>query len=110
MRMTMSPLRNDRLLLVHDFVHEERSGESNVSWLFAPDARARKCSICCAVEFGDLWMDPFDATNPHPHFVTYGMCPECRRMVASKLAGSIRKPPFETKVVHFPAVGGARGR
>jgi hypothetical protein len=77
MRMNATALGGGRLLILHDFLREERIGDGAVRWLFAPDAQARKCSICCAVEFGQVWIDPFETPDPHPAHVRYTICPEC---------------------------------
>jgi hypothetical protein len=100
MRMTVSPLRSDRLLMVHDFLHEEHIGSGGVTWLFAPGAKARKCSLCCSVEFGEIWLDPFETDLPHPHFVTYAMCPDCHEKVSGTLSGA-QRGRVETKIIRF---------
>lgn len=85
MRMTVTPLPRDRLLMVHDFLAEERIGSDGVRWLYAHDATSRKCSLCCSVEFGRVWIDPFELDEPHPQFVTYAICPHCERRAAGAL-------------------------
>ncbi|MFN0113127.1 MAG: hypothetical protein ACKVPY_00465 [Paracoccaceae bacterium] len=109
MRLTVSPLRHNRLLMVHDFLHEEKAGDPGPVWLFAPDAKVRKCSVCCSVEFGEVWMDPYLSKHPRPQFVTYTMCPKCRKHAADSLSVASTPMRLETKVVRFSRrAGGAK--
>lgn len=109
MRMTIAPLRHGRVLMCHDFLHAERAG-AEVATLFAPGARARKCSVCCAVEFGDVWLDPFEAGRGHPHHVSYTMCPDCRGRLGVELARMAERTvhPAAGRVLRF-ASGRAAG-
>ena len=86
MRMTVSALRGDRFLMVHDFLHEEDVGRALVSWAVVPNAVNQKCSVCCSVLYGEVWLDPFLARNPHPNMVRPSLCPECRTRTASQIA------------------------
>ncbi|MFM2356699.1 MAG: hypothetical protein RLZZ528_2435 [Pseudomonadota bacterium] len=103
MRMTVSPLRGDRLLMLHDFLHEERVGKTLLPWIVAQDGVAPKCSVCCAVQYGEVWLDPFLARNPHPARVQAGLCPSCRALTAGRIAEMERRTELQKdNVIRLP--------
>jgi hypothetical protein len=89
MRMTVVSLRAGRVLMLHDFLAEDKVGTTQVSPLFADRADVVKCPLCCSVLYGQIWMDPFLPDEPHSHHVHYEMCPDCRGTAGGLLKSSV---------------------
>lgn len=101
-RMTVQPLKDARALIVHDLRDAELLSVPMQSWRFDPHAESRKCSMCCAVEMGDDWVDPIHLTTPHPPTVSFILCPHCRDRVDGAIraaqSGAVAPVPFETDI------------
>lgn len=94
-RMTIQPMRDDRVLLVHD-LRDARTFDAPLRpWKYRKDADHQKCSFCCAVHTApDGWTPPEDLTEPHPESVSYTMCPACSDRVEEAVSSllSDREP------------------
>ena len=76
-QLTIQPMKENRVLLVHD-LRDARSFERPLTaWTYDPDATEVKCSFCCAVQHGSDWIAPEDLETPHPAVVRYRLCPAC---------------------------------
>lgn len=76
-QLTVKPMKDDRLLMVHDLRDVQQFAQPHGHWHYRHDAEARKCSFCNAVklERGD-WTAP-EALTDHPSAVNYVICPTC---------------------------------
>lgn len=81
LRMTVTPLRDQRLLLTHDLLDARSLPPTGPVPRYVAGAAACKCSFCNAVREGAKWIDPFDSLTPHPAEVDYAVCPTCRSSI-----------------------------
>lgn len=97
-QLTIQPMRDDRVLLVHDLRDARTFDQPLTHWKHRSNANHSKCSFCCSVQTApDQWTPPEDLTEPHPDFVAYTMCPACSERVedaiGSLLTNSTPKNP-----------------
>ncbi|MCB6177101.1 hypothetical protein LHP98_03025 [Rhodobacter sp. Har01] len=81
MRMTITAMRADRLLVTHDLLDARSFPPIGPGWTWLPGAFDCKCSFCCGLRRADGWVDPFTTGKRHPELVDYGVCPACRAMI-----------------------------
>ena len=81
MRMTVTPMRADRLMVTHDLRDAQNLPKLGQGWHWQPGARDCKCSFCCALRRGKAWVDPFATGEPHPEAVDFDICPDCRATI-----------------------------
>lgn len=81
LRMTVTPMRADRLLVTHDLLDAQSFPAIGPGWRFQPGAYDCKCSFCCALRRTDGWVDPFTTGNRHPEVVDYAICPDCHAII-----------------------------
>ena len=84
-QLTIQPMKENRVLLVHD-LRDARSFERPLTgWTFDPDAPDVKCSFCCALQNDGGWIAPEDLDRPHPDTVRYTLCPACNQGIANEI-------------------------
>lgn len=85
-QLTIQPMKDNRVLLVHD-LRDARSFERPLdAWAFDPAAADEKCSFCCALHRHGDWVAPEDLDGPHPAKVRYTLCPSCDEGIAQEIA------------------------
>jgi len=85
-QLTIQPMKENRVLLVHD-LRDARSFERPLTaWTFDPAAAEVKCSFCCALHSGGDWIAPENLDTPHPAAVRYTLCPPCEQGIAQEIA------------------------
>lgn len=106
-QLTIQPMKENRVLLVHD-LRDARSFERPLAaWSFDPEAEQEKCSFCCAVHHQGGWVAPEDLDGPHPEKVRYTLCPHCDDGIAQEIA-RLRTPAAEDRASR--KADGAGGR
>jgi hypothetical protein len=86
MRMTITPLRDDRLMVTHDLLDAQTLPSIGRGWSYLPGAFDCKCSLCGALRRRNVWADPFCTGQRHPELVDYDICPGCREMIGRERA------------------------
>lgn len=77
-QMTIQPMKDDRVLIVHDLRDARTLDRPLHPWRSDPKAKACKCSFCCAVDTGTgHWLAPERLVVEHPEHVRYTLCPTC---------------------------------
>jgi Pyruvate/2-oxoacid:ferredoxin oxidoreductase delta subunit len=76
-RLTIQPLKDDRVVMVHDLRDAIKLENPMQVWMFDPNARREKCSMCGAVHMAPGWIDPLESQVPHPDRVRYTLCDGC---------------------------------
>jgi hypothetical protein len=80
--LTIQPMKETRVLMVHDLQDAVSFPEPLRPWQVSPEATARKCSFCGAVkQSGDIWRAVVAMPFPHPEKVAYTVCPDCMERV-----------------------------
>lgn len=90
MRMTVTPMRHDRLMVTHDLRDARSFPSIGPGWRWQPGAWDCKCSFCGSLRRISGWVDPFETGQRHPEVVEFAVCPACRSMVERERA-RIRK-------------------
>ena len=85
MRMTVTPMRHDRLMVTHDLRDARSLPAVGPGWRWEKGAWDCKCSFCGFLRRTDGWVDPFETGLRHPEVVDYGVCPTCRQVIAKEL-------------------------
>ena len=86
-QLTIQPMRDDRVLLVHDLRDAQTFPQPLLPWRFSTESRHQKCSFCCSVKATDgVWTPPEDLEEPHPEVVTYTICGGCGARVEEAIA------------------------
>jgi len=89
-QMTIQPMRDDRVLLVHDLRDARTFHQPLTHWKYRKDAHHLKCSFCCSVGTGSgEWTLPENLTGPHPEEVAYTMCPSCSGRVDEAISSLV---------------------
>jgi hypothetical protein len=94
-QMTIQPMKEQRVLVVHDLRDARTFEVPHPPWRHTPMAEAGKCSFCCAVRWPDgTWQDAVALRAPHPETVAYAICPACAARVdeATSALRAKRKP------------------
>ena len=82
-QLTIQPMKDNRVLMVHDLRDAHRFDAPLPAWHSDPDATAQKCSFCGAVRpdggatAGHGWDFAEDLGADHPVAVAYVICPAC---------------------------------
>ena len=87
-RMTIQPLKEDRALLVHDLRDAEMLPIPHTRWTYSEKARARKCSMCCAVNINGTWEEPVSLGVPHPREVLFALCSDCQTRINDAISAT----------------------
>lgn len=114
-RLTIQPMKNNRVLMVHDLRDARTFEEPLPAWHASPEATAQKCSFCGAVRQGGGaaeghgggaagghgWDFAEDLGARHPTAVAYVVCPACIAQIDEVVTGlRARRQPRN------PAAGG----
>jgi len=100
--MTIQPMKDDRVLFVHDLRDVQTFTNAVVHWRFRAGAEDLKCSFCCSVRMtGADWTPPEDLTDAHPEWVEFTLCPQCNARIAEAI-DALRQG-------RKPALGGTGG-
>lgn len=106
-QLTIQPMKNDRVLMVHDLRDARRFDVPLPAWHADPAAKAQKCSFCGAVrpdggaKAGHGWDFAEDLGADHPVAVAYVVCPACTAQIDEVVASlNARRQP------RSPATGG----
>lgn len=97
--MTIQPMKDHRVLFVHDLRDVQSFPVSFAPWKHKAGAEALKCSFCCSVSLPDLdWTPPEVLTEPHPDVVDFTLCPACEARITEAVAAlrDGRKPDVST--------------
>lgn len=81
--LTIQPMRDNRVLLVHD-LRDARSFDMPIGlWTYVPDAPDCKCSFCCSVSLDGMPYVPAETLGyQHPAEVRLTLCPVCVATIA----------------------------
>jgi len=89
-QLTIQPMKDNRVLMVHDLRDARTFEESLPHWRAEDAAPARKCSFCGAVHLPDLgWNFAEDLGARHPEAVDYIVCPGCAAQI-DEVVGSLK--------------------
>jgi hypothetical protein len=99
-QLTVQPMKEGRVLMVHDLRDAEVFARPHGVFHYNPDAKAEKCSFCCSVREGQgAWVPAEDLTT-HPREVAYRICPTCQANIAESIAASRNKRKAGRPVVN----------
>ena len=108
-QMTIQPMKDNRVLLVHD-LRDARSFDAALSpWRADAVAAARKCTFCAAVHAPQAgWTQAEDLGPDHPVSVAYVVCPGCAAQIDEVVASlQQRRAPRPPATAGFgPAAAG----
>lgn len=93
-QLTVRPMKEDRVLMVHDLRDVQSFVKPFGNWHYRHDATSAKCSFCNAVRHdGGAWIPP-EALENHPTAVRYVVCESCTDKVEEAIAAARenRKP------------------
>ena len=86
-RFTIQPMKEARVLMVHDLRDACAFEEALPHWRTEASAAARKCSFCGAVQQpGRGWSFAEDLGAAHPAAVDYDVCPGCTAQIDAAVA------------------------
>lgn len=85
-QLTVQPMKEQRVLLVHDLRDARSFDRPLVPWRHDPRAPDMKCSFCCALRDATGWTAPEDLVAPHPEAVCYCLCPACEAAIEREIA------------------------
>lgn len=81
-QLTIQPMRDHRVLLVHDLRDAQTFDLPAGQWRHDDAAETQKCSFCCSVRAGEgPWVPAESLGADHPEHVCYTMCPDCEARV-----------------------------
>ncbi|MDO9640413.1 MAG: hypothetical protein Q7J44_17915 [Pseudotabrizicola sp.] len=87
-RLTIKPMKDGRVIMVHELRDAIRLDPPMGAWSFDPAAQSRKCSVCGLVHAPDgPWIDPTLPGVRHPPLVRYTVCPSCITRIELAIAG-----------------------
>lgn len=90
-QLTIQPMKEDRVLMVHDLRDARAFEEALTPWHAEASAAARKCSFCGAVHLpGRGWTFAEDLGAAHPTAVDYAVCPGCAAQI-DEVVASLRQ-------------------
>lgn len=94
--MTLTPFPDNGVRVTHDLHHHEPGA---VTVRVRPASGTRgvlRCSLCCRIDEGQGWADPFDGGRDRDLRVVHTVCPDCK-------GGTIRRPrAAEPRTIHLP--------
>lgn len=86
-QFTVQPMRDSRVLVVHDLRDAETFPEPMIQWHHDPEATDQKCSFCQAVLLGNgPWTPVMGLREPHPARVALCICPDCQGRIDEAVA------------------------
>jgi hypothetical protein len=94
-QMTIQPMKDGRVLVVHDLRDARTFDTPHAPWRHTPGASAGKCSFCCSVQTNDkVWRAAEVLGEDHPTEVAYTICPACAGHVDEAISAvrANRKP------------------
>lgn len=98
-QMTIQPMKDGRVLLVHDLRDARTFDRPLGHWKYQAQAEDLKCSFCCSVRApGGDWTPPEDLLGPHPGEVRYTVCPCCAVTVEDVVSSLLEKRDPKTSV------------
>ena len=84
--MTIQPMKDDRVLFVHDLRDVQTFANAVVHWRFRAGAEDLKCSFCCSVRMTDSdWTPPEELADAHPEWVEFTLCPHCQSRITEAI-------------------------
>jgi hypothetical protein len=86
-QLTIQPMKDDRVLMVHDLKDAWHFAPPLNSWRYDPNARDCKCSFCGSVRFSQAteWTSCDDVGERHPSLVFYEVCNNCRQTISEAI-------------------------
>lgn len=93
--MTVQPMKDSRVLVVHDLRDAQSFPAPLKVWVHTPEAEDQKCTFCHAVRpAGQEWITADDLGEAHPARVAFTVCASCNGLVEEALAAlRARKKP-----------------
>ncbi|MFN3724423.1 MAG: hypothetical protein ACK4VZ_15435 [Paracoccaceae bacterium] len=86
-RLTIKPMKDARVIMVHELRDAIRLETPMTAWSYDPAARDQKCSVCGLVHVaGAAWHDPTEPGSGHPALVYYTVCPACHDRINAAVA------------------------
>lgn len=77
--MTLSPLPEMAVQVIHHLDRQEEGGVSvRIHTVRNGSPGVLRCSLCCRLETGEGWVDPFDGEADQTWRVIHTVCPDCR--------------------------------
>lgn len=76
-QMTVKPMKQDRVLVVHDLRESQNFAHPHPHWHYRHDAPASKCSFCNSVRHAEGDWTPPEQLETHPVAVNYLVCENC---------------------------------
>ena len=82
-QMTVQPMKEGRVLLVHDLRDAKSFARPHVPWQHDKTASDFKCSFCNSVRLqgAEHWVAPENLDIEHPERVAYSICEPCEGRV-----------------------------
>lgn len=84
-RLVVQPGLNKMLTLKHQFLHSADKLPAKKVVNFSDRFDGNRCSICCAFQVGENWIDPFKYPDRKYFAKSYVVCPQCREDKRSAL-------------------------
>jgi hypothetical protein len=109
-QLTMQPMRDGRVLVVHDLRDAETFPQPLLPWAHDDAAADRKCSFCQAVQLDQGgWTPVTQLPVLHPTRVAFCVCPDCQGRIDEAVAAlRDRRAPNRTLAGGFgPSEPGA---
>lgn len=89
-RLTIKPMKDARVIMVHELRDAIRLDPPMNRWAFDPMAEAQKCSVCGCVHSSEHpWQDPTLPGARHPSLVRYTVCPACLDRISAAVNGIV---------------------
>ena len=98
-QMTIQPMKESRVLVVHDLRHARTFERPHLPWQHDASALDNKCSFCNSVRLngGIVWTAPEDLEAEHPAKVAYSICESCDARVTEAISAlNDRRKPHGT--------------
>lgn len=81
-QMTVQPMREQRVLVVHDLRDARSFTPPLTPWTIDPQAPDQKCTFCHSVRMeGADWVDVEHLADPHPERVAFTVCQPCQSLI-----------------------------
>jgi uncharacterized protein YlaI len=86
-QMTVQPMKEGRVLVVHDLRDAQSFKVPLFPWRHNPHADEKKCSFCNRVKFvGKDWQTPESLGDSHPDDVAFVLCGDCEHRVEEAIS------------------------
>ncbi len=89
-RLTIQPMKDDRVVMVHDLRDAIKLEQPMCVWAFDPNAKDVKCSMCGSIKVPQAWVDPLESQEPHPALVRYTLCEGCEARADAAIEATIK--------------------